>query len=276
MLSNRAYSLLSVKKIDAAQRIIEGFASTPMPDRGGDVMEPKGAEFVLPMPLLWFHDVHDPIGEVFSADVRAEGIYIKARISRVTEPSRLKTLVDEAWSAFTAVPMLVRGLSIGWGPLESEPIKGTKFRRISRWIWGELSAVTVPMNVQCTISAVKAADVGASVASDRPAVRPPAGVTALTTTKKAPMTIAEHAAALQQKRDATAVRIHDMVQASANAGSSFTDEEQQTYNELKGELSATDNHLAVLREASTLNLEPVSYTHLRAHETPEHLVCRLL
>src|SRR5678816_2671713 len=24
------------------------------------------------------------------------------------------------------------------------------------------------------------------------------------------------------------------------------------------------------------NAEPVSYTHLRAHETPEHLVCRLL
>ena len=23
-------------------------------------------------------------------------------------------------------------------------------------------------------------------------------------------------------------------------------------------------------------LKPVSYTHLRAHETPEHLVCRLL
>src|SRR5674536_379359 len=25
-----------------------------------------------------------------------------------------------------------------------------------------------------------------------------------------------------------------------------------------------------------LDLKPVSYTHLRAHETPEHLVCRLL
>src|SRR5678816_4649829 len=24
------------------------------------------------------------------------------------------------------------------------------------------------------------------------------------------------------------------------------------------------------------NIRPVSYTHLRAHETPEHLVCRLL
>src|SRR5678815_3776568 len=29
-------------------------------------------------------------------------------------------------------------------------------------------------------------------------------------------------------------------------------------------------------EAGTLVLTPVSYTHLRAHETPEHLVCRLL
>ena len=34
--------------------------------------------------------------------------------------------------------------------------------------------------------------------------------------------------------------------------------------------------------SGTLNItkenmsEPVSYTHLRAHETPEHLVCRLL
>ena len=26
----------------------------------------------------------------------------------------------------------------------------------------------------------------------------------------------------------------------------------------------------------TIGMGPVSYTHLRAHETPEHLVCRLL
>src|SRR5678815_5188800 len=26
----------------------------------------------------------------------------------------------------------------------------------------------------------------------------------------------------------------------------------------------------------TIGITPVSYTHLRAHETPEHLVCRLL
>ena len=29
-------------------------------------------------------------------------------------------------------------------------------------------------------------------------------------------------------------------------------------------------------EYESLTPSPVSYTHLRAHETPEHLVCRLL
>ena len=31
-----------------------------------------------------------------------------------------------------------------------------------------------------------------------------------------------------------------------------------------------------LRDGNQALIEPVSYTHLRAHETPEHLVCRLL
>src|SRR5678815_1929559 len=33
---------------------------------------------------------------------------------------------------------------------------------------------------------------------------------------------------------------------------------------------------AILEFEGVLQLAPVSYTHLRAHETPEHLVCRLL
>eukprot|EP00658_Telonema_sp_P-2_P067708 TRINITY_DN56639_c0_g1_i1.p1 TRINITY_DN56639_c0_g1~~TRINITY_DN56639_c0_g1_i1.p1 ORF type:complete len:123 (-),score=24.46 TRINITY_DN56639_c0_g1_i1:66-434(-) len=35
-----------------------------------------------------------------------------------------------------------------------------------------------------------------------------------------------------------------------------------------------DDHQKLLQEV--LGDDPVSYTHLRAHETPEHLVCRLL
>ena len=30
------------------------------------------------------------------------------------------------------------------------------------------------------------------------------------------------------------------------------------------------------KKINIIALQPVSYTHLRAHETPEHLVCRLL
>src|SRR5678816_4731769 len=32
----------------------------------------------------------------------------------------------------------------------------------------------------------------------------------------------------------------------------------------------------LLKVTNKATAEPVSYTHLRAHETPEHLVCRLL
>src|SRR5678815_5221291 len=42
-------------------------------------------------------------------------------------------------------------------------------------------------------------------------------------------------------------------------------------------LSKCPHHL-ILATSILLNIgiTPVSYTHLRAHETPEHLVCRLL
>src|SRR5678815_2544991 len=47
-----------------------------------------------------------------------------------------------------------------------------------------------------------------------------------------------------------------------------------------GSVSPLERHveqiLALVTEQADLTLEAVSYTHLRAHETPEHLVCRLL
>ncbi len=152
-----AHAQFELKSVDASRRIIEGIASTITPDRGGDVMVPEGAQYSLPMPLLWQHG--DPVGEVFAADVLpGKGIKIKARISTVHTPGRLKDFVEEAWAALSATPPLVRGLSIGWKPIEEEPIKGTKFRRVLKWIWGELSAVVVPMNAEATITAIKSFD----------------------------------------------------------------------------------------------------------------------
>ena len=42
--------------------------------------------------------------------------------------------------------------------------------------------------------------------------------------------------------------------------------------------SVTERAIQIIALVTVLSLapSPVSYTHLRAHETPEHLVCRLL
>eukprot|EP00658_Telonema_sp_P-2_P058551 TRINITY_DN47050_c0_g1_i1.p1 TRINITY_DN47050_c0_g1~~TRINITY_DN47050_c0_g1_i1.p1 ORF type:complete len:113 (+),score=35.79 TRINITY_DN47050_c0_g1_i1:152-490(+) len=47
---------------------------------------------------------------------------------------------------------------------------------------------------------------------------------------------------------------------------------------VKGEMIPTfsEEEIFQVLKMPYLKPEPVSYTHLRAHETPEHLVCRLL
>src|SRR4030095_3041480 len=53
---------------------------------------------------------------------------------------------------------LVPGLSIGFKPIDYKPIEKTGGYRIVKWNWYELSAVTIPMNADATISAIKSAD----------------------------------------------------------------------------------------------------------------------
>ena len=50
---------------------------------------------------------------------------------------------------------------------------------------------------------------------------------------------------------------------------------------LKGESGKVQGYVGIQRDVTERRraeeaLRAVSYTHLRAHETPEHLVCRLL
>jgi HK97 family phage major capsid protein len=249
---NRGYAFFDVKAVDSEQRIIEGFASTPTPDRGGDVMEPSGAQFVLPVPFLWFHDDRNPIGQVFSADVRPDGIYIKAQVSKVTTPGRLKTLVDEAWAAFTAKPPLVRGLSIGWKSLEEAPIKGTTFTRVLKWIWGELSAVTVPMNTNATILAVKQCDLAAS-GLNSPGVSGTSTVVRLQ--KAAPrMTIQEQITQFENTRAAKAARMNELMTKAGETGSTLDVAASEEHDTLGGEVKSIDIHLTRLHEMEKMNL----------------------
>ncbi len=156
-LKQQAWSTLDIKSVDRAQRVIEGIASTPTPDRGGDSLDPMGAEFSLPMPFLWKHK--DPVGEVFYAVARPDGIHMKARVSAVAvdAPTVLKDRIEEAWHSMSAKPPLVRGLSVGWSPLEAPTMVG-QVRRFAKWVLGEVSAVVVPMNAEATILSVKSFD----------------------------------------------------------------------------------------------------------------------
>jgi hypothetical protein len=56
MTLKRACTLMTVKSVNEDERIITGIASTPSPDRDGDIMEPEGAKFRSDTPFLWQHD----------------------------------------------------------------------------------------------------------------------------------------------------------------------------------------------------------------------------
>jgi HK97 family phage prohead protease len=152
---NRAYSLLDVRAFDDATRQIEGIASTPSPDRYGDVVEPLGAQFALPMALLWQHNAEKPVGTVEFAKPTKSGIPFKARLAKVDEPGTLKDRVDEAWQSLKAG--LVRAVSIGFRSIEHAHMEsgGVHFLK---WEWLELSLVTIPANSDAVITAVKHLD----------------------------------------------------------------------------------------------------------------------
>lgn len=145
----KAWSTLVLKSVDEELGIIRGIASTPSTDLAGDVVEPKGAEFTLPIPLLDQHRHENPIGHVTSVKTGDDGIEIEAKIAK---DSGL-IYVDKVWKQIKAG--LVRGLSIGFRALEYEPIKDSRGMRYTKWAWLELSAVTIPANSEASISLVK-------------------------------------------------------------------------------------------------------------------------
>ena len=156
---NRAYSILSVKgqTEDDGFVYVEGIASTPTTDRQGDSVDPMGAKFAAPMPLLWQHDAQKPVGHMTFAQPTKTGIPFKAQIPKVTEPGTLKDRVDEAIQSLKYG--LVSAVSIGFRIMEDgyEVMKGGGYR-INSWEWMELSLVTIPANSEALISQVKALD----------------------------------------------------------------------------------------------------------------------
>lgn len=150
-VTNRAYSVLDIKEVDDDARRITGIATTPKTDRAGDIVMPEGAQYTLPIPLLYQHDYRQPIGYVTDVKVTKKGIEIVAEIAKGVHAD-----VDRAWTYIKAG--LVRGLSIGFRGIDIEQIPNSWGVIFEKWEWLELSAVTIPANADATIQTIKQYD----------------------------------------------------------------------------------------------------------------------
>ena len=156
---DRAYSVLHVKSVQEENGFvrIKGIASTPTVDKIGDIVDPMGAKFKTPMPLLWQHRHDSPVGTVTFAKPTAKGIPFEAELPRISEDGALKTRVDEAIHSLQY--KLVNAVSIGFSAVADKVERlASGGMRFKEWNWHELSLVTIPANSDAVITAIKSAD----------------------------------------------------------------------------------------------------------------------
>ena len=251
MTLKRACTLMTVKSVNEDARIITGIASTPSPDRYGDIMEPEGAKFRSDTPFLWQHDRSQPIGTCTPKMVK-EGLQITAKLVKPTPdmPSQLIARLDEAWSSIKEG--LVRGLSIGFKPIEYSFLDEGGIRFLS-WDLLEVSAVTIPANAECSIETVKSFDRQFLAASgnEKPVVKTSktAGATAPKTQKgNNSMNIAEQIKSFEAKRAALVASRDEVMAKSAEEGRTLDVEEEEIYDNTSAEIKAVDAHLKRLRD----------------------------
>ena len=259
---NRAYSVLEIKAVDDDRRVITGVATTPTPDRVGDIVEPLGVQFTNPMPLLWQHKSDKPVGLVTFDKPTKSGITFKASLPKVEEAGALKDRVDEAWQSVKHG--LVRAVSIGFRALEySFMDEGGGIRFVVTEVM-ELSLVTIPANADATIQSIKSVDAVQRAASgrtlddnDRPT--PPAPgkrrnpVVKAQEARTMKKSIADQIKEFEATRQAKAARMAEIMEKSGETGETLDDAATQEYDGLDAELKSIDAHLVRLRKQEEIN-----------------------
>jgi HK97 family phage major capsid protein/HK97 family phage prohead protease len=247
---DRAYSLLEVKSVEDEQRIIRGLATSPSPDRLGDIVEPLGVSFKNPLPLLWQHDSKRPVGTVKFEAPTADGIEFEARLPRVEEPPSLKDRIDTAWGEIKAG--LVRGVSIGFRALETSMLKDGSGMRFIKSEVLELSLVSVPAHPAAQISLIKSLDLAALAASgqERSGAKSRAGVAAIPkpTVKVKTMEISETVTRYQQELVSKTEARNALMEKASEQGRTLDAEEDEKFEGLASEIKSLSKHLERLRE----------------------------
>lgn len=251
---NRAYSLLTVKSVDAERRLIRGVATTPSPDRTGDIIEPLGAIFPAELPLLLHHRKETPVGIARFERPTAKGISFEAELPTIQEPGPVKDEVDRAWQSI--VHKLIRGVSIGFRPLDDgiELLKSGGLRFLKTEIL-ELSLVTVPANQDATLALVKSLDTDYLAATGQ---IPPGATGTLPVVRAAkgasPMTTAEQITGLENRRAASSAALNAIQSKVSEEGRTKDDTERDRFDELSLEIKSIDRELSDLRDLERLNV----------------------
>ena len=261
---NRAYSILHVRALDSEKRVISGVATTPEPDRMGDIIEPLGIQFKNPLPLLLFHDTKRPVGLTKFSKPTKDGIDFEARIPQIEEPGALKDRVDEAWQSVKAG--LISGVSIGFRPIESAFMDNGGMHFLESEVV-ELSLVTVPANAQATITSIKQLDLAArsqpsaswtytTASFDQAASgRHLPGDSGLPIVKaKGKMTVQEQISGFEAKRASHIARMNELMSKAAEKGETLDAAAKEDYDGLDREVKEIDDHLPRLRLLEKANI----------------------
>ena len=241
---HRAYSILEIKSVDDGARRIRGVATTPTPDRSGDVVEPLGASFLAELPLLLHHNKQAPVGVARFKKATAKGIEFEAEIASLDTPGAVKDRVDEAWDSVRAG--LIRGVSIGFRVVDDaiENLKSGGLRFLKTEIL-ELSLVVVPANAQATLAVIKSLDTAVSGQS-LPAV---VGLPVVRAHKDArPMTTAEQITQFETSRTAKQARLDEIMAKAATDNVTLDQAQSDEYDSLTDEVKSIDVHLGRLRK----------------------------
>jgi HK97 family phage prohead protease len=148
-----------IKELDADTGVFEGYASTfGNTDSDGDVIEAGAFNRTLkaweakgkPIPVLWQHNPHEPIGITEAATEDSKGLAVRGR---------LLTGITKAREALEAAKAnILGGLSIGFSIPKgaTEWDAEAKVRRIKEVRLWEYSLVTFPANEEAVLTSVKA------------------------------------------------------------------------------------------------------------------------
>ena len=114
-------------------RRLRGVASTPLLDRQNEVVVPAGAQFTLPVPLLWAHRHPEILGVVDRIEARADGLHIEAMLANSAKADEALELINMGGLSY----------SIGFMPLKSVPMPGGGLKH-TLYELVEISLVAVP------------------------------------------------------------------------------------------------------------------------------------